>query len=131
MSLVYTRIQGVPAISRDKRIYGSGTSFTSVINAPPVAPPSTTPPTVITPTDVISFTANKTPSLFSYATLYSPTHGQFPRITLITLDASNNRIERSEKPKYIMTLQDGTIDDTISSITFTLAKPETGFIIIQ
>ena len=130
MANVYTQTLDVPARSRNNRIYAnSGQSFlsASALTASPVTPPTATP----IPPFPVPFTATKTPSLTSYSTVYAPVYGQFPKITLITLDASNNRIERSEKPVYNMTLQDGSIDDTISSITFDLAIAETGFIIIQ
>ncbi len=125
MSNVYVMIMAVPAVARDKRIYGSGTAFTSVFSQPSIPAPA------VSPTDVIEFTAISNPSLLTYNTLYAPTHGQWPRITLITIDADNNRIERIEKPTYIMTDKDGTIDDLIDSIVYDLAQPETGYMILQ
>ena len=129
MSNVYTQILGVPRTARNKRVYGVGGSFVSTFNS---APPAAIPPTTtVTPTDVISFTNAQFPEIADYTIYWGAIHGQFPKVWLITLDEDGNRIERSEKPKFIMTDKDGSMDDTIDTIIFDLAEPATGFIILS
>ena len=89
------------------------------------------PTTTVIPTDVISFTNAQFPEIADYTIYWGSIHGQFPKVWLITLDEDGNRIERSEKPKFVMTDKDGSIDDAIETIIFDLAEPATGFIILS
>ena len=68
-----------------------------------------------------------TPILDNYQTLYAEDYGELPKIQLFTIDSSGNRVERSEKPYFIMS------GGLVSQITFgTLADGvQTGFIVIS
>jgi len=128
MSNVYTRIIGVPRTARNGRAYGVGGSFQSSFTA---SPPEAIPPTATaTPTDVISFTNAQYPEIADYTIYWGAIHGQWPKVYLITIDEDGNRIERTERPKFIMTDKDGSMDDTIETVIFDLAEPATGFIIL-
>lgn len=75
---------------------------------------------------VIEFVDEDEPSVLLYDTDYAPDYGQYPTVAIFTIDPSGNRIERSEKPYFIM------LDGKIDSIVFgTFADGlQTGFITI-
>ncbi len=93
---------------------GSGTA---------IAASSTLTPTTVYMA-IISFTATQAPTISGYDSTYASTHGQFPNVRLITIDGAGNRLERAEKPKFVM------VSGIIDSIVYDLAKTETGFIIL-
>lgn len=73
----------------------------------------------------VDFTASRTPTVLNYDTLYANAHGQYPVVRLFTIDALGNRLERSERPKYIIS------GGFIASIVYDLGVAETGFIILS
>lgn len=83
------------------------------------------PTMVLAPPLPIAFTASMAPSILNYDTDYSNAYGQYPTIKLFTIDSDGNRLERSEKPKYLL------VAGLIDSIVYDLAQIETGFILIS
>lgn len=69
-----------------------------------------------------------TPTIINYKTLFAPVYGQLPTVRLFTTNEDGNRIERPEKPCFIL-----DVNGEIESITFgELADgAQTGFIKIQ
>ena len=74
----------------------------------------------------IPFGNTDTPLIENYQDNYSEDYGELPKISLIQIDTEGNRIERTEKPYFIV------VDGLINSIVFgTLSEPITGFIILS
>lgn len=102
MSNVWTTILGVPKKSRNGRIYADGTSFNSTTVQ------SGDGKSVVTPKDVIIFTALEIPILINYNTLYAATHGQYPSVRCwIDVDATTG-YELQQMPQF--TYINGLID---------------------
>lgn len=74
----------------------------------------------------INFVSTDSPSLTDYQGFYASDYGENPKIQLWQIDGSNNIIERTEKPYYIIS------GGLIQSITFgTLDEVMTGYILIS
>ena len=68
----------------------------------------------------IEFTATNTPSVENYDADYAATFGQYPSVTIHTYDDDGNRMERSERPLFML------VDGRIDRITFDLAPKDNG-----
>jgi hypothetical protein len=80
--------------------------------------------------EAVEFTDTNTPSIENYDQDYAPSFGQFPSVTLHTYDEESNRIERSERPRFIL------VDGRIDRITFDISpkdngEPQSGIIILK
>jgi hypothetical protein len=92
---------------------------------PTAIPSSSSSPTTESTKDIIHFTAASGPAITNYQTTYASKHGENPLVSLRTIDADGNLIDRSEQPKF--TLASGLI----SSIGWDLPEAETGFIVLN
>jgi hypothetical protein len=73
---------------------------------------------------IFEFTNESNPSIKVYNTFYAATYGQFPHVSLYSIDEDGNRLEWMVKPKYI--LKNGLID----SIVYDLGSELTGIIVL-
>lgn len=128
MSNVYTQLLATPKKSRNGRTYqgifygGSGASITQIVTPTPT--PTPTPSTAIASRVVIPFDVEQFPSITDYDTLYASTYGQYPILSIFTSD-NGNFLQRSENATLVLTA------GVITSITYDLAEPATGFIILS
>lgn len=117
MANVYVTNIEVNRRSRNKRPYSGYFSYsnTNVNNNTGIAK------------TIIEFVNEDFPEVLLYDTDYAQDYGQYPTIALFTIDGDGNRVERSEKPYFVM-----NVDNKIESVNFgTLADGEqTGFISI-
>jgi hypothetical protein len=74
--------------------------------------------------DKIDFVNNATPSIVGYQANYAAKFGEYPIITLFTIN-DGEEWERQEKPVYNRT------GGLLNSVHYDLSSPETGFIIIK
>lgn len=126
MSDVYVNSLQTNRMPRNRRYYGGSffdsrtTSGAQQINVPDKA--------------IIEFETD-TPRIDTYEP-YLETYGKYPTVRLYTYDESNNRIERPEKPYFLMYLKiydDATTELLISAVEFgTLSDGvQRGFITIS
>lgn len=120
MSNVYTTMIGVPKIARNKRIYGDGGSFSNSVVQSNVNNDS-----IVTPKDVITFTALEIPILIDYQTNYAAAHGEYPLVRcIIDVDATNG-YELQQMPQFTY------IAGLIDTIYFLPGYEVSGKIILQ
>ena len=121
MSSVYTTDLRVPRTPRNQRHYdgAGGNSFSST-----TVGGSSAPPVVITPKDVVGFTATATPTVTAYNTTWAAIHGQYPHVRCMIIVDATNEYELQKMPTF--TKVDGLID----TIYFDIGEEMTGYIII-
>lgn len=109
----------VPRIARNKRIYdgNTGTYITNQNNSINEVAISKA---------IVPFINSDTPRIDDYSE-YTELYGQFPIITLYAIDESGNRVERTEKPYFIL-----NVENLITSVSFgNVGELLTGFITIS
>jgi hypothetical protein len=117
MANVYVSDLRVPRTPRNHRHYDGvgGSLFSSTT----VTGGVTAPPVVLTPKDVIEFTATALPTI-----TWAATHGQYPEVRCIVVVDSTTEYELQQKPQF--TKVDGLID----TIFFDIGEEMTGYIIL-